>query len=161
MISSSFSTITALLIDPVLAKAQCVPLALQDGELVLDELYRLIRCDLVERAPLDDHHQIWTDENGWDQATGITVIDDGANVIAGRFLIIGATPDDEPRDVVSDPAPLLARFTCHRCIFEPEFSTLSGDTAQGFFIQQRLIAARPRIEKIKPSLVARRDLAGC
>jgi hypothetical protein len=154
MTNPSSFTITALLIDPVLAEARRVTLTLRDDELVLNELYRLIRCDLVERAPLDDHHLIWTDENGWDQATGITVIDNGTNVIAGRFLIIGAKPDYEPCDVVGDPTALLARFTCHRCIFEPEFEILSGDTAHGFLVQQRLIAARPRIEKIKPSLVA-------
>jgi hypothetical protein len=143
-----------LLIDPVAAEARVVSLSLQDGELVLAELYHLIGCDLVERVPLDDHHLIWTDEEGWDCATGLTVIDDGTNVIAGRLLVIGTTPDDEPCDVANDLAPILIRFTCHRCIFEPEFETLSGDTGHGFFIQQRLKAARPRIDKIRPRLIA-------
>lgn len=151
------ATIKALLVDPVAAEAQIISLMLQDGELVLAELYRLIGCDLVERATLDDQHLIWTDEEGWDCATGLIVIDDGANAIAGRFLVIGKTPDDAPCDVASDVAPILDRFICHRCIFEPEFETLSGDTPHGFFIQQRLIAARPRIEKIKPVLVSRQD----
>ncbi len=154
MTHASYATLKALLIDPVAAEARVVSLSLQDGELVLAELYHLIGCDLVERAPLDDHHLIWTDEEGWDCATGLTVIDDGANVIAGRLLVIGTTPDDEPFDVASDVAPILDRFTCHRCVFEPEFETLSGDTPGVFFIQQRLKAARPRIDKIRPRLIA-------
>lgn len=157
MTHASHTTLRALLIDPVAAQARIVSLTLQDGELVLAELYRLIGCDLVERAPLDDHHLIWTDEEGWDYATGLTVIDDGANVIAGRLLVIGTTPDDEPCDVANDLAPILARFTCHRCIFEREFETLSGDTPAGFFIQQRLKGTTPRIDRSRPTLVSRRD----
>jgi hypothetical protein len=154
MTQASPATLKGLLIDPVAAEARIVSLSLRTGELVLAELYHLIGCDLVERAPLDDHHLIWTDEEGWDCATGLTVIDDGTNVIAGRLLIIGTTPDDEPCDVANDLAPILIRLTCHRCIFEPEFETLSGDTPQGYVIQQRLKAARPRIDKIKPVLVS-------
>jgi hypothetical protein len=150
----STSTITAVLVDPVAAAARVVMLTLQDGELVLAELYRHIGCDLVERAPLDDHHLIWTNEEGWDQANGFTVIDDGANVIAGRFLVIGITLENEPCDVASEIAPILARFVCHRCIFEPEFEMRSGDTEHGFVIQQRLKAARPRIDKVQPALTA-------
>jgi hypothetical protein len=153
MTHTSSTTISALLVDPVAAEARVVGLSLQDGELVLAELYRLIGCDLVERAPFDDQHLIWTNEEGWDCATGFTVIDDGANVIAGRFLVIGTTPDDEPYNITSDLSPILARFTCHRCIFEPEFETLSGDTGTGFFIQQRLKGTRPRIDKIRPALI--------
>lgn len=150
--SNTTATITALLVDPVAAEARIVHLTLQDGELVLAELYRHIGCDLVERAALDDQHLIWTNEEGWDCATGLTVIDDGANAIAGRFLVIGTTPDDEPCDVARDLAPILARFFCHRCIFEPEFETLSGETPHGFFIQQRLKGTRPRIDKVRPTL---------
>ena len=151
---SSRTAVTALLIDPVAAEAQVVRLTLQNGELILAELYRLIGCDLVERAPLDDQHLIWTNEEGWSCATGLTVIDEGANVIAGRFLVIGTTVEDGPCDITNDLVPILARFTCHRCIFEPEFETRSGDTPHGFFVQQRLKGTRPRIEKIKPVLAA-------
>ncbi|MFM9973543.1 MAG: hypothetical protein ACKVON_03090 [Beijerinckiaceae bacterium] len=154
---ASHATVKALLIDPVAAEAQVVGLTLQNGELVLAELYRLIGCDLVERAPLDGQHLIWTDKEGWDCATGLTVIDDGVNAIAGRFLVIGTNSDDEPRDVTSDLAPILARFTCHRCIFEPEFETLSDDTPHGFFIQQRLKGTTPRIDRARPTLVSRLD----
>ncbi len=148
------STLKALLIDPVAAQARIINLSLQDGELVLAELYRLIGCDLVERAPLDDHHLIWTNEEGWDCATGLTVIDDGANVIVGRLLVIGTTLDDEPCDVANDLAPILIRLTCHRCIFEPEFETRSGDTPHGYFIQQRLKGTTPRIDRTRPRLIA-------
>ncbi len=154
MTNTSSTTITALLVDPVAGEAQVVGLALQDGELVLAELYRLIGCDLVERALLDDQHLIWTNQEGWDCATGFTVTADGANVIAGRFLVIGTTPDDEPCDVTKDCLPLLARFTCHRCIFEPESETLSGETGTGFFIQQRLKGTRPRIDRTRPAVIA-------
>ncbi|MGL4440818.1 MAG: hypothetical protein ACRCUE_16275 [Bosea sp. (in: a-proteobacteria)] len=150
--SKTIATILALLVDPVAAEARVVSLPLQDGELVLAELYRLIDCDLVERAPFDDLHLIWTDEEYWDCATGLTVIDDSANAIVRRFLVIGATDDDEPCDVASDLPPILARFTCHRCIFEPEFETRSGDTGHGFIIQQRLKGTRPRIDRIRPAL---------
>jgi hypothetical protein len=119
MTYASHATLKALLIDPVAAEARIVSLSLRTGELVLAELYRLISCDLIERTPLDDHHLIWTDEEGWDCATGLTVIDDGANVIAGRLLVIGTTPDDEPCDVASDLAPILDRLTCHRCVSSP------------------------------------------
>jgi hypothetical protein len=150
--SNTTATITSLLVDPVAAEARIVHLTLQERELVLAELYHHIGCDLVERAALDDQHLIWTDEEGWDCATGLTVIDDGANAIAGRFLVIGTTPDDEPCDVSSDLAPILARFVCHHCIFEPEFMTLSGETPHGFVIQQRLKGTRPRIDKVRPTL---------
>lgn len=154
MTHASHATLNALLIDPVAAEARIVSLSLRTGELVLAELYQLIGCDLFERAPLDDQHLIWTDEEGWDCAIGLTVIDDGLNAIAGRLLVIGTTPDDEPCDVANDLAPILIRLTCHRCVFEPEFETLSGDTPHGYFIQQRLKAARPRIDKIRPRLIA-------
>ena len=150
--ANTTATITALLVDPVAAEARIVHLTLQDGELVLAELYRLIGCDLVERTPFDDQHLIWTDEEGWDCATGLTVVDDGANAVPGRFLVIGATPDGEPCDVSSDLGPIFARFVCHRCIFEPEFETLSGETPHGFFVQQRLKGTRPRLDKVRPTL---------
>jgi hypothetical protein len=95
-VRSSASAINALLIDPVRAEARRVTLTLKEGELGLAELYALIGCDLVERAPLDDHHLIWTDEEGWDQAMAFTVIDDDANAIAGRFLVIGENADGAP-----------------------------------------------------------------
>jgi hypothetical protein len=63
------------------------------------------------------------------------------------------TTDDEPCDVANDLASILIRLTCHRCVFEPEFETLSGDMPHGYFIQQRLKAARPRIDKIRPRLI--------
>jgi hypothetical protein len=147
------STITVLLIDPVRAEAQRVALTLNDGELVLAELYAHIGCDLVERAPLDDRHLVWTDEEGWDQATGFTVIDDGANAIAGRFLVIGENEDGQATDVAQDVAPILARFMCHRCLFEAEFVTRTGDTDRGFFVQTRLQGVTPRIDKRRPTLV--------
>lgn len=146
--------LTALLIDPVRAEARRVTLTLNDGEIVLAELYALIGCDLVERAPLDDRHLVWTDEEGWDQATGFTVIDDGANAIAGRFLVIGENDDGLALDVAEDAAPILARFVCHRCLFEAEFVTRTGDTKHGFFVQTRLQGVTPRIDKRQPVLVA-------
>ncbi len=154
MTHTSSTTISALLVDPVAAETRVVMLTLQDGELVLAELYHLIGCNLVERAPFDDQHLVWTDEEGWDCATGLTVIDDGANVIAGRLLVIGTTPHDKPCDVASDLAPILIRLTCHRCVFEPEFETLSGDTPSGFFIQQRLKGTTPRIDTTRPRLIS-------
>jgi hypothetical protein len=146
-------TITALLIDPVKAQARRVTLTSNDGELVLAELYQLIGCDLVERAPLDERHLIWTDEEGWDEASGFTVIDAGANAIAGRFLIIGESEDGEALDIAQDAAPILARFTCHRCLFEAEFTTRTGDTQHGFFVQTKLHGVTPRIDKRRPRLV--------
>jgi hypothetical protein len=128
MAHASHATLKALLVDPVAAEARIVSLTLQDGELVLAEVYRLLGCDIVERAPLNDQHLIWTDEEGWECAT-----------------------------VANDLAPILARFTCHRCIFEPEFETLSGDTPVGFFIQQRLKGTTPRIDRTRPALVSRLD----
>lgn len=152
-IPSSTSTITALLIDPIRAEARLVTLTRKDGELALAELYALIGCDLVERAPLDERHLIWTDEEGWDQATAFTVIDDGANAIAGRFLVIGEDAEDAPCSVAEDVAPILARFICHRCLFEAEFVTRTGDTDHGFFVQTRLNGVRPRIDKKRPALI--------
>ena len=152
---STSATIVALLIDPVRAEARRVTLTSNHGELVLAELYQLIGCDLVERAPLDDRHLIWTDEEGWDEAAGFTVIDDGANAIAGRFLIIGESEDGRALEVAQDLAPILARFTCHRCLFEAEFSTRTGDTQHGFFVQTRLHGVTPRIDKRRPRLVER------
>jgi hypothetical protein len=146
-------TITALLIDPIGAEARRVTLTSNDGELVLTELYALIGCDLVERAPLDERHLIWTDEEGWDEASGFTVIDAGANAIAGRFLVISESEEGQALDVAEDVVPLLARFTCHRCLFEAEFTTCTGDTAHGFFVQNRLHGVTPRIDKRRPRLV--------
>jgi hypothetical protein len=156
-VRSSASTITALLIDPLCAEARRVTLTIQDGELVLAELYALIGCELVERAPLDDHHLVWTDEEGWDQATAFTVIDDGANAIAGRFLVIGEDAEGTPLDVTEDVAPILARLICHRCLFEAEFATRTGDTDHGFFVQTRLKGVRPRIDKKRPTLIESRS----
>ncbi len=147
------TTLTALLIDPVRAEARRVTLTLNDGELVLAELYALIGCDLVERAPLDDRHLVWTDEEAWDQAAGFTVIDDGANAIAGRLLVIGENDDGQSLDVADDVAAILARFVCHRCLFEAEFVTRTGDTDRGFFVQTRLQGVTPRIDKRRPVLV--------
>lgn len=153
--TSTSATIVALLIDPVKAQARRVTLTSNDGELVLAELYALLECDLVERAPLDDRHLIWTDEEGWDEAAGFTVIDAGANAIAGRFLIIGESEDGQALDVAEDVAPILARFTCHRCLFEAEFATRTGDTGHRFFVQTRLHGVTPRIDKRRPRLVER------
>jgi hypothetical protein len=147
------STITALLIDPARAEVRRVKLTVTDGELVLAELYHHIGCELVERTPLDDHHLIWTDENGWEQATGFSIIDDGANAIAGRFLIIGENQDGQALDVAEDVIPILARFVCHRCLFEAEFVTRTGDMDHGFVVQTRLQGVTPRIDKRCPLLV--------
>jgi hypothetical protein len=153
MTTTTSNAISALLIDPVKAQARRVTLTSNAGELVLAELYQLIGCDLVERAPLDERHLIWTDEEGWDEAVGFTVIDDGANAIAGRFLVIGESEEGQALDVAEDVAPILARFTCHRCLFEAEFTTRTGDTEHGFFVQTRLRGVTPRIDKRRPRLV--------
>jgi hypothetical protein len=102
------SSIAALLVDPVYAGARRVRLSLgPDGELQLSELYAHLACDLVERAAFDDHHLIWADENGWDEAVG--------------FLIVGETDDGDTLDIADDVEPLLDRHVCHRCLFEAEF----------------------------------------
>jgi hypothetical protein len=145
--------ITALLIDPNRAEARRVPLTLSDDALRLDELYALLGCDLVERAAFDEQHSIWADENGWDAATAFTVIDGGANAIAGRFLIIGETDEGMLQDVALEVAPLLARLTCHRCLFEPEFVTRTSDTGAGFCVETRLQGVTPRIDRTRPRLV--------
>jgi hypothetical protein len=144
------STIAALLIDPVRAEARRVDLTVSDDALVLAELYRLLGCDLVERTPLDDRHLIWADENGWDEAVGFTVIDGGANAIAGRFLIIGETDEGQPHDAAAEVAPLLARLVCHRCLFEAEFMTRTGGDHARFVVETRLNGVRPRIDKRPP-----------
>jgi hypothetical protein len=151
--TSTSATIVARLIDPVGAQARRVTLTSNAGELVLAELYQLIGCDLVERAPLDDRHLIWTDEEGWDEASGFTVIDQGANAIAGRFLVIGESEEGQALDVAQDVAPILARFTCHRCLFEAQFTTRTGGTEHGFFVQTTLHGVTPRIDKRRPRLV--------
>ena len=148
------SSIAALLIDPVHAGAGRVRLSLgPDSELQLSELYAHLACDLVERAAFDDHHLIWADENGWDEAVGFTVIDDGTNAIAGRFLIVGETDDGETLDIADDVEPLLDRLVCHRCLFEAEFVTRSGGSDAGFVVETRLQGVRPRIVKARPRLV--------
>lgn len=151
--SSQSITITALLIDPNRAEARRVRLTVSDDALRLDELYALLGCDLVERAAFDEQQMIWADENGWDAATAFTVIDDGANAIAGRFLIIGETDEGMLQDVVTEVAPLLARLTCHRCLFEPEFVTRTSDTIHGFCVETRLQGVTPRIDRTRPRLV--------
>jgi hypothetical protein len=151
--TSQSIAITALLIDPNHAEARRVSLIVHDDALQLDELYALLGCDLVECAPLDDRHLIWANEEGWDQATGFTVIDDGANAIAGRFLIIGETDHGELQDVALEVAPLLARLTCHRCLFEPEFATRTSDTGAGFCVETRLQGVTPWIDRTRPRLV--------
>jgi hypothetical protein len=148
------STVAALLIDPVRAEARRVALTVRDDALDLSELYRLLGCDLVERAPFDDRHMIWADENGWDEAVAFTVIDGGANAIAGRFLIIGETDEGQPKDAATDVAPLLARLVCHRCLFEAEFVTRTGGDEAGFVVETRLNGVRPRIDKRPPRLLA-------
>lgn len=155
--TSTPSTITALLIDPVRAEARKVTLTLNDGNLVLAELYALIGCDLVERAPLDERHLVWTDEEGWDEAAGFTVIDGGVNAIAGRFLVVGEREDGEAFDVAEDATPILARFLCHRCLFEAEFVTRTGGTDHGFFIQTKLQSVTRRMDKRPPRLVALKE----
>jgi hypothetical protein len=150
--TSTSATIAALLIDPVRAEARRVTLTSIEGELVLAELYALLECDLVERAPLGERHLIWTDEEGWDEAAGFTVIDEGANAIAGRFLIIGESEYGKALDVADDLTPILARFICHRCLFEAQFTTRTGDTEHGFFVQTRLHGVTPRIDKRRPRL---------
>jgi hypothetical protein len=148
------TTVAALLIDPVRAEARRVALTVQDDALDLSELYRLLGCGLVERARFDDRHLIWADENGWDEAAAFTLIDGGANAIAGRFLIIGETEEGEPKDVASDVAPLLARLVCHRCLFEAEFVTRTGGDHAGFVVETRLNGVRPRIDKRPPRSLA-------
>jgi hypothetical protein len=157
--TAKLSTITALLIDPVRAEARKVALTLNDGNLVLAELYAHIGCDLVERAPLDDRHLVWTDEEGWDEAAGFTAIDGGGNAIAGRFLVIGESEDGLALDVAEDVAPILARFLCHRCLFEAEFVTRTGGTEHGFFIQTKLQSVSRRMDKRPPRLVAPKEKA--
>lgn len=146
-------TITALLIDPVRAEARRISLISNDGELVLAEFYAAIGCDRVERAPLDDRRCVWTDEEGWDQASGFTIIDDGVNAIAGRFLVIADSEDGLAIDIAEDVTPILARFVCHRCLFEAEFTTHTGDTGHGFVVQTRLQGVTPRIDRRQPALV--------
>jgi hypothetical protein len=147
------STIAALLIDPLRAEARRVALTVSDDALDLKQLYVLLGCDLVERALFDDGHLIWADESGWDQATGFTIVDDGANAIAGRFLIVGETDDGIPQNVATDIAPLLARLVCHRCLFEAEFVTRTGGDAASFVVETRLQGVRPRLDKSSPRLV--------
>jgi hypothetical protein len=81
------------------------------------------------------------------------VIDDSTNAIAGRFLVIGEDAEGTPLDVTEDVTPILARFTCQRCLFEAEFVTRTGDTEHGVFVQTRLHGVQPRIDKKRPTLI--------
>jgi hypothetical protein len=147
------ATITALLIDPLRAEARRIPLAVSEDALDLQQLYALLACDLVERAPFDERHLIWADENGWDEATGFTTIDGGRTAIASRFLIVAETDDGEPQDIAADAAPLLTRLVCHRCLFGPEFVTRTGGEGGAFVVETRLASVTPRIAKTPPRLV--------
>jgi hypothetical protein len=147
------ATITALLIDPLRAEARRIPLAVSEDALDLKQLYTLLACDLVERAPFDERHVIWADENGWDQATGFTTIDGGRNAIAGRFLIAIETDDGEPQGIAADVPPLLVRLVCHRCLFDPEFVTRTGGEGGAFIVETRLAGVTPRITKTPPRLM--------
>ena len=151
------SSITALLIDPIRAQARRVTLTIREDSLVLAELYDLLRCNLVERAPFDDAHLIWADENGWDEATGLTVIDGGRNAIAGRFLIVAEDEDGTAGDVAADVTALLDRLVCHRCLFEAEFMTRTGGDNQSFAVETRLHGVTPRIDRRPPQLTTQDD----
>jgi hypothetical protein len=148
------AAITALLIDPLRAEARRIPLAVSEDALDLKQLYALLACDLVERAPFDERHLIWADENGWDAATAFTTIDGGRTAIAGRFLIIAEADDGEPQDIAANIPPLLARLVCLRCLFDPEFVTRTGGEGGAFVVETRLAGVTPRIAKTPPRLVA-------
>ena len=150
-------TITAILIDPVRAQARRVALTIKEDSLVLAELYDLLRCDLVERVPFDDAHLIWADENGWDEATGLTVIDGGRNAIAGRFLIVAEDEAGAVGDVAADVTALLDRLVCHRCLFEAEFMTHTDGDNHSFTVETRLQGVTPRIDRRSPQLITQDD----
>jgi hypothetical protein len=148
-------TVTALLIDPVRSEAHRIGLDLTDaGCPALTDLYRLLDCELVECAPFDDAHVLWADETGWEQATGFTVIDGGANAIAGRFLIVGEGDDGAPRNVANNVEAMLERLVCHRCLFEAEFVMRRGGSDAAFIVETRLQGVTPRIDRNKPALMA-------
>lgn len=50
-----------------------------------------------------------------------------------------------PQDTAVDLAPLLARLTCRRCLFEPEFVTRTSHTDAGFCVETRLKGVAPRL----------------
>ncbi|MCK7615009.1 DUF3846 domain-containing protein [Roseibium sediminicola] len=99
----------------------------------IDEIKRRIKCGLFDVVRIDDHHEIFLDDNGLtDGLHTIAQLKKFPNPLAGNFVIVGRgeTGDiAEPRMTVEEIAALL---TVYRPVMDTEMTTLEGPDLIGF-----------------------------
>lgn len=102
-------------------------------ESYIDEIKQRIRCDLFDVVRIDDHHDVFLDDNGLaDGLHTVAHLKGFPNPFAGNLVIVGRGENGdiaEPRMTVEEIAALL---TVYRPAMDPEMTTLESPDLIGF-----------------------------
>jgi len=121
-----------------------------NSEGYLEEIKQRIGCGLFDVVRIDDHHDIFLDDNGLaDGLHTIAQLKNFPNPLAGNLVTVGRGENGEiaePRMSVEETAALI---TVYRPVMDPEMTTLEGPDLIGFGLSGFTI----RIEKCAPIIV--------
>jgi hypothetical protein len=119
-------------------------------ESYIDEIKQRIGCGLFDVVRVDDHHDIFLDDNGLaDGLHTIAHLKNFPNPLAGNLVVVGRGEGGdiaEPRMTVEEIAELIAVY---RPVMDPEMTTLEGPDLIGF----GLSGFKIRMEKSAPIIV--------
>ncbi|UES42136.1 DUF3846 domain-containing protein [Roseibium aggregatum] len=121
-----------------------------NSEGYLEEIKQRIGCGLFDVVRIDDHHDIFLDDNGLaDGLHTIAHLKNFANPLAGNLVIVGRNESGdiaEPRMTVEE---IAAQITVYRPVMGLELTTLEGPDLIGFGLSGFNI----RMEKSEPVIV--------
>ncbi|MCK7616182.1 DUF3846 domain-containing protein [Roseibium sediminicola] len=140
-------TVTAFFYDSFCGAIADISLS---KESYIDEVKQRIGCGLFDVVRINDHHDVFLDDNGLaDGLHTIAHLKNFPNPLAGNLVIVGRDENGdiaEPRMTVEEIAALL---TVYRPVMDPEMATLEGPDLIGFGLSGFQI----RIEKCAPVIV--------
>lgn len=145
--TSTSATVTAFFYDSFSGAIADISL---DKESYLEEIKQRLGCGLFDVVRIDDHHDIFLDDNGLlDGLHTIAHLKNFPNPLAGNLVFVGRDESGEvaePRMTVEEIAALL---TVYRPVLDPEMTTLEGPDLIGFGLSGFNI----RMEKSAPVIV--------
>ncbi|SHN17091.1 DUF3846 domain-containing protein [Roseibium suaedae] len=119
-------------------------------ETYLEEIKQRIRCSLFDIVRIDDHHDIFLDDNGLtDGLHTIVYLKGFPNPLAGNLVIVGRDENGEIAEPRMNVEEIAAMLTVNRPVMDPEMITLEDPDLIGFSLSGFTI----RIEKCAPVIV--------
>ncbi|WP_029063636.1 hypothetical protein [Labrenzia sp. DG1229] len=116
----------------------------------LEEIKQRIGCGLFDVVRIDDHHDIFLDDNGLaDGLHTIAQLKNFPNPLAGNLVIVGRDEHGDVAEPRMSVEQIAALITVYRPVMDPELSSFESPGLIGFGLSGFNI----RMEKSDPIIV--------